>query len=133
MAFKHSKLTVILVDDVDLSAFINNSNFKKSSKSEDLTTYGKDAEVYGGGLLSGECGISGVYDDGAAGPRATLMPLIGSNVNVKHRPEGTGAGKPQDSFDALIMDYSETAAVAGYRQWACTIQPSDDIDSTDQS
>lgn len=133
MARKHSKYTVILVDSNDVSTFCTDSNCEQSAKTEDNTTYGKNAEVYDPTLLSGAFGCSGKYETGATGPRAVLKPLVGTKVNVKYRPEGTGSGLPQDSFDVVITKYTETAPVAGYRTWTLETQPSDEWDSADQS
>jgi hypothetical protein len=133
VARKHSKLTVIIIDSNDVSTFCTDSNCEQSSGTEDNTTYGKNAVVKDGTLLDGAFGCSGKYDDGATGPRAVLKPLVGTKVNVKYRAEGTGAGLPQDSFDAVITKYTETAPVAGYRLWSLETEPSDEWDSTDQS
>jgi len=133
MARKHSKLTVILIDDNDISTYANDSTCEQSSGTEDNTTYGKDAEVHDPTLLTGAFSCSGKYDDAAGGPRAVLKPLVGTKVNVKYRAEGTGSGLPQDSFEAVIVKYTETAPVAGYRTWALDTKPSDEWDSTDQT
>ncbi len=132
MASKHSKFTVIVVDGNDISAYCTDSNRERTSKTEDATVYGKNAEVYEGTLLSGAFGCSGRYDTTAAGPRAVIDPLVGTTVTIQYRPEGTGSGLPQDEFDAVITGYSETAPVAGYRMWAMTTQPSDEWSLTDQ-
>lgn len=129
----HSKHTVIIIDGNDISEFCNTSNFEKSAKTDETTTYGKDAEVYDPTLTSGAFGCGGTYDDAETGPRAVLLPLVGTKVVIQHRPEGTGSGLPQDTFDAVITKYNESAPVAGYRTWACEVQPSDDIDDTPQS
>lgn len=133
MARKHSKLTVIMIDSNDVSTFCTDSTCEQSAGTEDNTTYGKDAIVKDPTLLTGAFSCSGKYDDGATGPRAVLKPLVGTKVNVKYRPEGTGSGLPQDSFDAVITKYTETAPVAGYRTWALDTEPSDAWDSTDQT
>ncbi len=133
MARQHSKATVIIVDGNDISQYANDSNRERGSNTEDVTTYGKNAEVYAGTLLTGAFGCSGKYDTSATGPRAVLDPLVGTTVNIKYRPEGTGSGKPQDSFDAVITKYVETAPVAGYRLWSLETQPSDVWDTTDQA
>jgi hypothetical protein len=132
VARKHSKYTVIIVDGNDVSTFSTDSNCEQSSGTEDNTTYGKNAVVKDATLLTGAFGCSGKYDDGATGPRAVLKPLVGTKVNVKYRPEGTGSGLPQDSFDAVITKYTETAPTAGYRLWSLETEPSDEWDSTDQ-
>lgn len=133
MARVHSKETVVIIDDNDVSVYCSDSNCEQSSGTEDNTVYGKDAEVHDPTLLTGEFGCSGKYDAAAAGPRAVLKPLVGTKVVVKYRPEGTGSGLPEDEFDAVITKYVETAPVAGYRTWALETKPSDTWDSTDQA
>lgn len=132
MARKHSKYTVILIDNNDISAYCTDSNCEQSAGTEDNTTYGKNSQVFDPTLLTGAFGCGGKYDDSAAGPRAVLKPLVGTSVTVKYRPEGTGSGLPQDQFTAVITKYTETAPVAGYRLWSLETQPSDDWTTTDQ-
>lgn len=134
MAFKHSKDTVVKLDAKDLSAFTNSSNFEKNADSHDVTTYGKGAHVFEGGLLNGAQGIEGVYDSTAStGPRAVILPLVGTVVPFIRQPEGTGAGKPQDSFDVLVVKWIETSPVADMIKWAAELQPSDAMDHTPQA
>lgn len=133
MAFKHSKDTVVKLDDNDLSAFTNSSSFEKNADSHDVTTYGKGAHVFTGGLLNGAQGIEGVYDSTAVtGPRAVILPLVGTVVAFVRQPEGAGAGKPQDSFDVLVTKYTESSPVADMIKWAAELQPTDDMDHTPQ-
>lgn len=133
MSRKHSKLTVIIVDGNDVSQYTTDSTCEQSAGTEDNTTYGKNAIVKDPTLLTGVFSCSGKYDSETTGPRAKLKPLVGTKVNCKYRPEGTGSGLPQDSFDAVIVKYTETAPVAGYRTWALETEPSDTWDSTAQS
>jgi hypothetical protein len=133
VARKKSTLTVIIIDGNDISTHCTDSNCEESSGTEDNTTYGKNKVVKDPTLGDGAFGCSGKYDSAATGPRAVLKPLVGTKVNVKYRPEGTGAGLPQDSFDAVITKYTETAPVAGYRLWSLETEPSDVWDSTAQS
>lgn len=133
MARKHSKYTVIIIDGNDVSTDCTDSNCEQSSGTEDNTTYGKNAVVKDPTLLTGAFGCSGKYSDSATGPRAVLKPLVGTKVPVQYRPEGTGSGLPQDSFDAVITKYTETAPTAGYRLWSLETEPSDEWDSADQT
>jgi hypothetical protein len=133
MARKHSKFTVIIIDDNDISAHCTDSNCEQSSGTEDNTVYGKNAIVKDPTLLDGAFACSGKYDDGVTGPRAVLKPLVGQKVTVKYRPEGTGSGLPQDQFEAVITKYTETAPVAGYRLWSLETEPSDEWIVTDQA
>ncbi len=129
----HSTKTVIIVDDNDISQYCNDSNRERGSGTEDGTHYGDSVEVYDPTLLTAAFGCSGKYNSDAGGPRAVLDPLVGTVVNIKYRPEGTGSGLPQDSFDAVITKYVETAPIAGYRLWSLETQPTGPWDTTDQS
>lgn len=133
MARIQSKFTVVTVDGNDISEFCTDSNRERSSGTEDNTTYGKNAIVKDPTLLTGAFACSGKYDSSTAGPRAILDPLVGTKVNIKYRPEGTGSGLPQDSLDAVITKYVETAPVGGYRLWSLETEPSDEWDLTDQA
>lgn len=134
MGVSHSKKTVIIIDGNDISRFCTDSGPEEGSGTEDVTTYGKNAEVYSPTLKTGAFTCSGWYDDDDAdGPRAVLKPLVGTTVIVQHRPEGTGSGLPQDTFDAVITKYAESAPVAGHRTFTLETQPSDEWDDTPQS
>lgn len=132
MAKKHSKLTVILIAGNDISQYCTDSTCEESSGTEDTTTYGKDKVVKDPTLGDGDFSCGGKYDSDLTGPRKVLKPLVGTKVAVLYRPEGTGAGLPQDSFSAVITKYTETAPVAGYRTWALTTEPSDAWNTANQ-
>lgn len=133
MAFVHGKNTFISLDNNDLSAFTNTSELARSADSHDVTTYGKDAHVFAGGLLNGTASMSGIYDNTAGtGPRAVIEPLVGTVVELIRQPEGTGSGLPQDKVDVLVTGYTETNPVADMVTWSCEMQLSDDIDTTAQ-
>lgn len=133
MAFVHGKNTYISLNAVDLSAFTNTSTLTRKADKHDVTTYGKNDHVYQGGLGDGDFSMGGTYDNTAAGPRDTIEPLIGTNVTLIRRPEGTGVGLPQDSVNVLVEEYVETNPVADMVTWSCKLQPSDAVTSTNQS
>lgn len=131
MAFKHGKDTVIKLNATDLSAFVTTSDLNRTADSHDVTTYGKTAHVYQGGLTDGKATMAGIYDNTAvSGPRAVIRPLIGTVVALIRQPEGAGTGKPQDSVNVLVTDYVETNPVADMVTWSCQMQLSDAITST---
>jgi hypothetical protein len=134
MAFQHGKGTIITVTAVDLSAFTNTSEFERGSDEHDVTTYGKNDHVVQGGLLTGKFTMGGVYDNGAAtNPKVTLPPLLGTVVAVIRKPEGTGTGKPQQAFSALLTKYVETAPVADMITWSAEFTKSDAVATTTQA
>jgi hypothetical protein len=123
---------VILIAGNNISTHCTDSTCERNSGTEDNTTYGKNSVVKDPTLLDGVFSCGGKYDDSATGPRAVLEALVGTKVNIKYRPEGTGSGLPQRSFDAVITKYTESAPVAGYRLWTLETEPSDDWDLTAQ-
>lgn len=127
MSFVHGKFVKVTLDGDDLSAFCNTSTAERSADSHDVTTYGNNSHVFQGGLLNGTGTIGGFYDSTTAGPRAVIEPLIGSVVVYVDMPEGTGAGKPRRTVDALVMKYTETRPVADMISWSADLQFSDDV------
>lgn len=135
MALVHSKNTVVTVDADDLSAYTNTSQFNPTTDEHDVTTYGQDGHVFAGGLTNGQFTMGGFYDSTAStGPRAVLQPIqaAGTAVTVVRRPQGTGAGLPQDSFSGLLTSYTESAPVADYQAWQATFRVSGDVNSAAQ-
>ena len=133
MAFVHGKNTFISLNAVDLSAFCTTSELNRTADNHDVTGYGKNSHVKQGGLLDSKAGMEGTYDNTAAGPRDTIEPLIGTTVTLIRRPEGTGSGLPQDSLSVVVVGYKETNPVADMVKWACELEGSDDVTSTNQA
>lgn len=133
MTFSHGKNTYISLSGTDLSAFVTTSQIEKTSDKHDVTTYGATTHVYSGGLLDGTATMSGIYDNGAGGPRGTILPLIGTTVTLIRRPDGTGSGKAQDSVTVLVEKYTETNPVADMVTWSCDMQLAGAVTTTAQS
>ncbi len=134
MTFVHGRSTYISLTSQDLSEFVTTSQIESNSDSHDVTTYGQNAHKYKGGLTNGTGTMSGIYDNStSAGPRAIITPLIGSNVTLIRRPEGTGAGKAQDSVEVLVTKYVETNPVADMVTWSCDLQLSGTVTRTIQT
>lgn len=133
MSRTHGKYTVVKINGVDLSQYSNNSQIEVTADTTDTTTYGKNSHVFDGGLKNGTATVSGLYDSTVStGPRAVLLPLVGSKVTMVHRPEGTGSGLPQDVVDVVVTKYTQTSPVADYVTWAVDLQFSDDVNSAAQ-
>jgi hypothetical protein len=134
MAFSHGRKTFISLNAVDLSAFTTTSALEKTSDKHDVTTYGNDNHVYSTGLKDGTCTMSGVYDNTAGGPRATIQAIqsAGTAVTLIRRPDGTGTGKAQDSVSVIVTKYNETNPVADMVTWSCDMQMSGAVTTTAQ-
>jgi ABC-type Fe3+/spermidine/putrescine transport system ATPase subunit len=132
MGFTHGKTTVVLLGGADISQFTNNTDWEKSADTHDVTCYGKNSKVFKGGLKDGKATLSGVYDDTAAGPHDIINPIVGTNVALVYRPEGTGVGKPQETVDCTVKSYSQSSPVGDFVKWKAEVQFSDDITSINQ-
>lgn len=136
MAFVHGKGTVVKVATKDLSLYCKTSEFARKTDAHDVTGYGATGHAYAGGLTDGTFKLSGTYDStSVTGPRAVLEPIqaAGALVTVLRQPEGTGSGKPQDSFQWLCTGYTETSPVADMVQWSAEGNISGTVDSTPQT
>lgn len=133
MAKAHGKETYVSLDGDDLSTYTNASEIDREADEHDVTGYGADDHDYEGGLLGGTASMSGIYDTAAGGPRATIRPLLGTKVVFVRRPEGTGAGKPQDSMTVLVRRYVETNPVADMVSWSCEMRICGAVTSTTQA
>lgn len=118
----HGRQTYVSVDTNDLSAYVDNVSFNRTGDSHDVTGMGADDHEFLGGLRGGQMQLSGSYKSGPGGPRDVLAGKVGATVEVVYRPEGTGTGKPEDTFDAILVGYDETSPVADRKQWAATFQ-----------
>lgn len=127
------KKMVVLINGVDISIYCDSNDHKKKAIIQTNTGYGKNAVTKAGTLLDGNGNLGGVYDSSAvAGPRAILNPLVAETVVYIRRPEGTGAGLPQDMVNVVVGEYSESAPVADFVRWTCALEYSDEINSTPQ-
>lgn len=133
MADVHTKNTYISVNAVVLTTFCNQSEFDRGADEHDTTCYGDNDHTFAGGLGTGKFTFGGIYDDGAAGPRDTLEPLIGTVVALVRRVEGTGSGKPEDTCNILIKNYKESSPIADVVRWSCEATVSGAVTSANQS
>lgn len=133
MAFVHGKLTNITVATKDISPYTKTSSYEGSADVHETTGYGKNSKTKAGGLLDGKFTCGGTYDNTAStGPRNALKPLLGTSVAVVRKPEGTGTGKPMDTFQAVLSKYVETNPVDDMVTWSAEFEISDDITTSTQ-
>lgn len=133
MSTAKGKQLVTLINGIDITQFGDSNEHHKKPDIEDITTYGQDAHVKEGTLLDGNGSIGGIYDTSLSnGPRAVLNPLVGQTVPYIRRPEGTGAGKPQDLVNVVVGEYVETQPVGGIARWTCALEYSGTVNSTPQ-
>lgn len=130
----HGKDTVIKVGADDISAWCNTSTMEKNPDIHDITGYGKRSKVKTGGLLDNTLTIGGWYDLTAdAGPGDVLDDHVGETLTITRQLNGAGPGKPEQTFDAVVGKYTETAPVDDIITWSCDLAVSDDVVKTAQT
>ncbi|OLF07754.1 hypothetical protein BLA60_25840 [Actinophytocola xinjiangensis] len=123
MGTVHAKDTYVSLGGDDISAYTNSTTYNREADTHEDTSYGSDDKTYVGGLRDGTVTIGGRYDNTAlTGPRAVIMPLLGTTVECVIRPEGTGASRPEDTMDVVVNAYNETFPVADIVTWTAELQ-----------
>lgn len=133
MSRTHGSATQVSVGGDDISLWTNASDIERSADSHDTTTYGATHHRHEGGLKDGTFKCSGFYETGADGPHQTLAGIVGTVVEIIRKVEGTGTGKPTETFDGLLTKYSESAPVADYVQWSAEFELNEAPVETTQS
>lgn len=136
MSRAHGKNTVVKVNSNDLSQYTSESELSETTDTHDVTHYGDDSHEFDPGLNNGTFTMGGTYDSTAStGPRAVMKAVKALNaaVPVIRQPEGAGSGKAQDSFNAVLTNYTETSPVADMVRWKADFQITGDVDDTAQS
>jgi hypothetical protein len=135
MATAHGKLTVITIAAKDISPYTKNSSLERNAKTHDVTGYAPtgDATIYSGGLRDAKFTCSGVYDNTAlVGPRIVLVGQEGNSLAIVRKVEGTGTGKPQEAFNAILEKYVETNPNDDMVTWSADFQVTGPITVTAQ-
>lgn len=134
MAFTHGRLTVVIINAVDLSVFTDSTEENDGIDTHDVTAYGAVRKAYASGLGDGTFSIGGTHDNGVAGPRAVLKPIMAAGVDVQftYRPEGTGVGKPQNRVQVIVKSFKSSSPVADMCKWTSELQMTGVLDETDQ-
>ena len=122
MARTHGKDTEITIFGDDLTQYTNASDLERSADSSDTTTYGAEHHRHEGGLKDGTFKCSGFYEVGANGPHQTLAAAVGTVGEIIRKVEGTGSGKPTETWDALLVKYTESSPVAEFVQWSAEFE-----------
>lgn len=92
MSAVHGKGTAVLLDQYDLSAYLNSYSSGRTSEASETTTFGAAAKTYIPGLQDGTISLSGLYDGSAGAVDAVLQAAIGAasrNV-LSILPQGAG-------------------------------------------
>ena len=135
MALAHGKRTQITAAGADISPWCKNSEFTRTADEHNVDGYGVDDHEFGGdGIRGGEFVADGTYNnDETTGPCNVLDPAVGTLMVLTRKTEGTGTGKPLQTFTGLLTEYKETNPVADYVKWAAKWKVSGEVVKTEQA
>lgn len=116
MAFIHGKNTKVLVNQYDLSAFLNNTDMTWEVDTPETTTYGNDDRVFIGGLRGSTLSFSGFYDATSATTVDAIIPPDLGNATAKllsYATSGFTVGNRVYSVQSFYTNYTVSSPVDG--------------------
>jgi hypothetical protein len=123
MAVSHGRLTKVTIATKDVSPYIKTSTYERGADVHDTTGYGVADKKKAGGLRETKFTCSGVYDNTVSvGPRIVLHGNEGTTMPIVRNVEGTGTGKPNDAFNAVLAKYTETNPVDDMVTWSADFE-----------
>lgn len=137
MTLVYSKDTVLTYNAQAVTG-IKTHTYTHARGVHDSTAHGADAMGKKPQLPGSQLQLGGDYHTKATAtsPRAVLFAdfLSGTTRAITYRPEGTGTGLPEDSFNGWVANYQESAPdSAGYKQWTATIEIDGAVTTDDQA
>lgn len=121
MAEVHGRRTSITLGANDISAFTDKCDAKYGADEHDATCYGAEGHEVVPGLKVTGYSIGGKYVNGATGPREYVKSLVGTKVAFEFRPEGIGAGLPEDTGTVHVKEYNQSQPVADIVRWTAEL------------
>lgn len=112
MAFVHGKGAAVLVDEYDLSAFLNSYDGAATADTAEVTTFGNGAKAYVGGLKDATISLSGFFDGSTGAVDEVLQAALGGSALITLCPAGAGTiGNRCSLADCISTSYSVSAPV----------------------
>lgn len=131
MSTSHGRFTKITIATKDISPFCKTSSYEMGADVHDTTGYGVANKVKGGGLKEGKFTCGGTYDNTVlVGPRIVLHGQEGNTLAIVRNVEGTGTGKPNDAFSAVLTKYNESNPLDDYVSWSAEFEITGPVTTT---
>ncbi len=113
MAFLHGKSISVLVNDTNLSSFLNDASVTYNAETAETTAFGDSAKTYIIGLSDGTISLSGMYEGSSTGFDAAITSsLAASNEATTSIFYGTpAAGLRTSMAGGLINSYDISTPV----------------------
>ncbi len=133
MTAAHGKDTEHTVDGDDLTEWIKTSNWEVNPDIHDFTGSGTDDKRNRGGQIGRSLTLGGWYDTTTGTGPAILEALAGTTVPIVRKLQGTGTGKPQQAFSAVVGKYVESGKNDDIIQWTCDFAVDGAVATTTQA
>lgn len=130
----HGSSTILTVATNDISSYTTTSKLTRQANVHGRTGYGATSEGNRGGLKKFTFTAEGWYDITATtGTHDVFAGEEGTTHAIVRKLEGTGSGKQQQSFSAVLAEYVETDPANDIVTWSASWTGDGDIDDTDQT
>jgi hypothetical protein len=104
--FIHSKDAQLLINQFDLSAYINAYNAQAQLAAHDTTCLTNQSLNYFPGLKSGNIVADGFFStDANIGSDVALPPLLGTNCVITLLPRGSALGNRAYTLQEILKSY----------------------------
>ena len=129
----HGRLTVPTVATKDTRPATKTSNFGGSADIHVTTGYQVTSHTKAGGIKDGKFTASGVYDTTATtGTPAALEGQEGTTHAIVRKVTGTGTGKPQEVFSAVLAKLDVSAPFDDMVTWSAEWEVTGDVNRAAQ-
>ena len=105
----------VVVNSVDLSAYVTSVTLSQSAETVEDTSMGDTARTYVAGLKTGTIDLEFNADFAAAKTEATVFPLVGTatQVVIKADSGSTSATNPQYTATAIVTEWPSISGSVG--------------------
>lgn len=108
MPFVHGKNSYVSVNAHDVSPYSNKVDFPRQADTAETSAFGTSDKTYIPGLKGGTFSIEGLWDITLDG---WLDEILGTEIEIIYKPQGTGSGNVVYTFDAILNSYNPPAAI----------------------
>lgn len=126
MPFLHGRLTQILLDSKDISAWLRSFDFNADVDLADVTTFSKAWKVYQPGLIGASLEAGGIHDVSMQDIRAALTAAVQADSIVTMTPGAVPVfGDPARLMASIHASYKESMPVGDIVAFAWSARADD--------
>jgi hypothetical protein len=121
--FRHGKRTVVLMNDTDMSPYLNEATEAQTLDTAETTTFSDSDKTYITGLGDGTISTSGLFDSTAGASNDVMTGALGQEDNTfTVLPEGATAGARSIIANGQLTSYDVSSPVADVVSISAEIQ-----------